>query len=287
MSSPRNIYVVGSVNLDFVIQTQTLPTAGETVGSGSFFTAPGGKGANQALAARRMGANVSMLACVGEDVHGQSALKNLDAEGVNLSGVKRLPGESSGAAFINISDSGENQIAVAPGANAAFAPEHVPEFQADAIIAQLEVSPETISAAVSSTDCFFSLNAAPALPIDPSLLLRADLLVVNEIERAFYGDALEGFSGLLACTYGAKGATLSKGGATLARCIPPSVEVIDTTGAGDCFTAALTIALLEPNQSPESALERACFSATLATTKLGAQAGMPTRDEVDAFLAIR
>lgn len=285
MKNRPEICVVGSVNLDFIIRTADLPSPGETIGAGEFFTAPGGKGANQALAAQRLGADVSMLACVGDDEFAETALANLESAGVNLDGVARLTGEASGAAFINLSHDGENQIAVAPGANARFSPPHIIPVTADAMIAQLEVPLDTIAAAAASVkDCFFCVNTAPALPVDVAFLHRADLLVMNEIEFAYYQDQLSDYQGTIASTYGAKGAVLSRGGEKIASCAAPTVAAIDTTGAGDCFTAALTLALIE-DLPPHQALWRACVSAALATTKIGAQAGMPLRADVDAYIA--
>lgn len=284
MTNRPTICVIGSINLDFVIRTKTLPTAGETLGGGDFITTPGGKGANQALAAKRLGADASLLGCIGDDQYGDSALENLRRDGVDLAGIRVLQSIMSGAAFINLSEDGENQIAVAPGSNAAFAPDHLPPIAADAIIAQLEVAPETILAAVSDTDVFFCLNAAPALPISPTLLNRADLLVVNETEYEFYKDHLADFSGLLARTYGAKGASLFSSGQEIARCAGYRVDTVDTTGAGDCFTAALTVFLME-QLDHTTALERACMCAALATTKTGAQTGMPYRAQAEAFFA--
>ena len=277
------IAVVGSVNLDFVVRTETLPIAGETVGGGEFFTTPGGKGANQALAAHRLGGRAQMLACVGNDTYADEALANLKQDGVDLSGVTRLPDVKTGAAFINVDDAGENQIAVAAGANYAFTPVHLPAIKADAIIAQLEVASETIAAAALQGDAFFTLNAAPAQPLGDDIIQRADLIIVNEIEQAYYADKLKGFSGLLALTLGAKGAVLFDKGAEIARAGAPKVDAIDTTGAGDCFVGALTVALME-GFAPQEALQRACISGALATTRLGAQAATPTRQEVDAFI---
>lgn len=286
MTDGPTICVIGSINLDFVIRTKTLPTAGETLGGGDFITTPGGKGANQALAAQRLGASVSLLGCIGDDQYGDSALENLRRDGVDLSGIRCLENIRSGAAFINLSEDGENQIAVAPGSNAAFAPDHLGPITADAIIAQLEVAPETILAAVTDTDTFFCLNAAPALPISPVLLNRADLLIVNETEYEFYKDQLAGFSGLLARTYGAKGAALFLNGQEIASCPGQKVDTTDTTGAGDCFTAALTVFLME-QLDHATALEQACMCAALATTKTGAQSGMPYRAQAEEFFASR
>ena len=283
MTKLPKIAVIGSANVDFVIQTKTLPRAGETVGNGRFFTVPGGKGANQALAARRLGADVSFHACVGDDDFSAIALSNLRAESVNLDAVIFKSNCATGAAFINVADDGENQIAVASGANAAFQAGDVHRIDADVVIAQLEIAEETILAGVSGGDQFFCLNAAPAMPISETLIRRAQLLIVNEIEADFYADQLRSFEGMLAKTYGAKGAAIFKHGNQIAAAEPPSVSVVDTTGAGDTFSGALCVALAE-GQSEQAALEFACAAGAIATTKLGAQSGMPSRAEVEAAL---
>ncbi len=284
MTKNVSIAVVGSVNLDFVVRTARLPTAGETIGGGEFFTTPGGKGANQALAAQRLGANVQMFACVGEDAYADEALLNLKADGINLDGIRRLKDVKTGAAFINVDDAGENQIAVAAGANGEFSTNHLPVIKADAIIAQLEVASETIAAAVSNNDIFFGLNAAPVRCLSQEMIQRADLIIVNEVEHSFYAEQLKTYKGFIALTLGAKGAVLFNKGEEIARAAPPKVDAIDTTGAGDCFVGGLMVSLME-GLSAQDALTRACACGALATTRLGAQAATPTRAQVDAFLA--
>lgn len=283
MTRPVKIAVIGSVNVDFVIKTKTLPRAGETVGGGRFLTAPGGKGANQALAARRLGADVTFHACVGEDDFATIALSNLRAASVNLESVVYKSNCATGAAFINVADSGENQIAVASGANALLEQDDVHIIDADIIIAQLEIPETTILPAVSKTSSFFCLNTAPAIPVAPSLIDRAQLLVMNEVESGFYADQLARFDGLLAKTFGAKGAALFRRGEKIAEASPIPVDVVDTTGAGDTFTAALAVALAT-GKTEQAALDFACTAGALATTKLGAQAGMPMRSDVDTVL---
>lgn len=284
MKSSLKICVIGSVNLDLVIQTKSLPKAGETVTGGQYYSLAGGKGANTAVAAQRLGANVSLIACVGEDANADLALQVMKNENVDLSHVNRLEGRHTGVAFINVSEDGENQIAVASGANMALGKQHLPNINADAIITQLEIPQTTILEAISNTDCFVCLNASPVLPGLPHLLKKTNLLIVNEEEHAAYKSELEGFSGLIAMTLGGSGARLYKDGLEVARAIPPRVSVIDTTGAGDSFAAALTVALLE-NQPYENALAFACTVGTLTTTKMGTQSASPYREEVDAFMS--
>ena len=278
-----HIHVIGSVNIDFVIRTATLPRAGETLGEGRFVTMPGGKGANQALAARRLGAATRLTACVGADAYADIALAGLKAAGVDLGQLVIKQDVHTGAAFINVSDDGENQIAVAPGANGLFGQSDVQDHKCDAIIAQFEVPLETVWSAVKDNDIFFCLNTAPVMPADDALLNRADLLVMNETEAAFYADALAGFKGLVAKTLGADGAVLLENGKEISRARPPKIDVVDTTGAGDCFTAALCVGLAS-GQNRQQALRFACAAGAAAVTKLGAQSALPTRADVEALL---
>ena len=277
------IVVVGPVNLDLVAAVDRLPVAGETVTNAELSRFPGGKGANQALAAQRLGAEVSLLACVGNDAAAEEALALLRDGGVNLAQCISVENVPTGTALIAVATSGENQIVVAPGANRQLTPDELQLPAADALICQLEVPAETIAKAADEFEGFFCVNLAPAMHIDVSVLQRADLVIVNESEAAWYGDSLSACSGMIATTFGAAGAVLSKGGRDLARTKPPRVEAVDTTAAGDTFTAALTVALIE-GQDPADALQFACAAGAAAATKLGAQPSLPTRDEVIALL---
>ena len=279
MSNEYDIAVIGSINLDFVIRTRTLPTAGETVGGGEFMTTPGGKGANQALAARRLGARTQLFGCVGKDPYAGEALSNLKNEGVDLSGVATTAEELTGAAFINVDDKGENQIAVASGANKVVSAASIGEINAKWIIAQLEVSPDAVLAGASKSGAKLCLNAAPARELDDKLFERADVVVVNEVEWEFYKDQLSTFSGDVVLTLGAKGAVVMRDGEEVARAAPPVVDVVDTTGAGDTFVAGFVTGLIE-GMSLDDSLNFACRCGALSTTKLGAQSGIPTRDHV-------
>lgn len=277
------ITVVGSVNLDIVAAAPRLPAPGETVTGARLSRFPGGKGANQALAARRLGADVSLCAHFGADAAAEEALALLRAEGVDLSACKLSADEPTGVALIAVGPDGENQIVVAPGANAAFAPGMVDLAPADAVICQLEIPLAAVEKAARGSG-FFCLNAAPARPLPSALLHGAQLIVVNETEAAFYGDALNACSGLVAITSGAKGAALYRGGVEIADARPPRVVAVDATGAGDAFVAALTIALVEGN-APAAALAFACAAGAIAAMRPGAQPSLPTRAEVDAILA--
>ncbi len=278
-----SIVVVGSVNLDLVATVARLPTAGETVTDAELSRFPGGKGANQALAAKRLGADVTLLACVGDDAAADEALALLVEGGVDLSGCCRSETDPTGTALIAVAPSGENHIVVAPGANRKLSPDALQLPDADALICQLEVPQDTIATAADAFKGFFAVNLAPAMQVDVAVLQRADLIIVNEVESAWYGGSLDACHGMIATTVGAAGAVLMKGGEDVARARPPRIDAVDTTAAGDTFTAALTVALVE-GQPPQDALEFACAAGAAAATKLGAQPSLPTRDEVNAMM---
>ena len=269
-----SITVIGSVNLDIVASAPRLPAPGETVTGADLHRFPGGKGANQALAAQRLGADVRLVACVGDDGAADEALALLREGGVNLDACTVLGDVATGTALIAVAPDGENQIVVAPGANARLLPDHIPDPGSDAVICQLEVPVDTIAHIASRYTGFFCINLAPARHIDVAVLQRADLVVVNETESAWYGDTLSACGGMIATTRGAGTATLERDGTILAEATPPSVKAIDATGAGDTFTAALTLALVE-GQAPGAALSFACSAAAIATTRMGAQPSLP------------
>ena len=278
-----SIVVVGSVNLDVVATVDRLPVPGETVTGAELNRFPGGKGANQALAAQRLGADVRLVACVGDDAAADEALVLLRDGGVDLSDCRVVEGAPTGTALIAVAPAGENHIVVAPGANKLLDAELLQLIEADALICQLEVPADAIARAARDFAGFFCANLAPAMHIDVSILQRADLIVVNETESLWYGDSLSACSGMIATTFGAAGAVLTRQGEDLARVKPPRVEPIDTTAAGDTFTAALTVALVE-GQEPEAALRFACAAGAAATTQMGAQPSLPTREEVIELL---
>lgn len=273
--------MVGSVNLDLVMRVPHLPQPGETVTEGRFSRHPGGKGANQALAARRLGAKVGLVAVVGDDDSADEALALLEEAGVDLSRCWAHESLPTGVASIVVAENGENQIAVAPGANRGLTPDALELGQDEVVVCQLEIPLETVSAAARATTGFFCLNAAPARPVPIDLLRRADLVVVNEHEHAALGDNLGECRGLVALTLGPAGASLYRHGRQVARAVPPPVDVVDSVGAGDCFVAALTVGILD-GLTAERALQRAVTAAALAATKEGAQTSLPTAEEVDA-----
>jgi ribokinase len=282
-NAPR-IAVVGSVNLDFVATAEKLPAPGETVTGATLARHPGGKGANQALAARRMGGRVTLCGRVGRDEMANEAIMLLMEGGVDLAGLTIDPEAPTGVALIAVGKDGENQIVVAPGANARLTPELLALPEADAVICQLEVPVETVMAAADQTKGLFAVNLAPAKTVPDRLFERADLVIVNEGEAAFYGVNLARAGGLMATTFGRHGASLVRDGQEIARAAPPQVEAVDTTGAGDAFVGALVVALAE-GLGPQDALRIACAAGALTATKPGAQPSLPTRAEVEAILS--
>ena len=277
-----SVVVIGSVNLDIVAVVDRLPAPGETVTGAELNHYPGGKGANQALAAARLGADVCLLAHTGQDPEAEEALALLREGGVDLDGCIAVDNAPTGAALISVAKSGENQIVVAPGANGTLLPESLTIPAADALLCQLEVPTETIAYAAANFDGFFCVNLAPARHVDVTVLQRADLVIVNEMESAWYGDSLSACHGMIATTFGAAGAVLTKNGVDLARVKSPRVDAVDTVAAGDTFAAALTVALVE-GQSPEDSLSFACAAGAVTATRIGAQPSLPNREEVLAL----
>lgn len=277
------ITVVGSINLDFVAAAPKLPRAGETVTGATLARHPGGKGANQALAAQRLGAEVCLIGRVGRDAMAEEAMALLVADDVDVGGVAVDAEAPTGVALIAVEPHGENQIVVAAGANHRVGPEQLPQRLEGPLILQLELPIETVEAAVGRATDFVCVNLAPARPVSDLLLRRADLIVVNEGEAEFYGDALHHGGGRVVITRGAKGAALHQHGALIAEARPPHVRAVDATGAGDAFVGAITVALLE-GMAPEAALRFACAAGALAATRPGAQPSLPTRAEVESII---
>jgi ribokinase len=265
--------VVGSINLDLVVQAERLPRAGETVSGARFSRVPGGKGANQAVAAARLGAEVALVGCVGRDELADEALAGMRDAGVEEQWlVKDAP---TGIALITVDAAGETTIVVAPGANAELVPEDVSVGGAEAVLCQQEIPADTVARAAELAPRFF-LNAAPAREGAPP---DAELTIVNRLEL----DALGERPGQVCLTLGAEGAVLLEDGQEVARAEPPPVEAVDGTGAGDAFTACLVVSVLEGRPREES-LRRACAAGALAASRFGAQPSFPTAAEVDALL---
>ena len=277
------ITVVGSVNLDLVASGAPLPHPGETVTGARLARYPGGKGANQALAAARLGHKVRLIAAVGHDDMAEEALKLLREGGVDLSATHYLNGETTGVALIAVSPEGENLIVVCPGANNALSASDVEGENIEHMLGVLEVPIPALLAAAKSATGLVALNLAPALPVPQELLAEADLLVVNETEAAFYGAALHAPGRLVAISLGSDGAELWKGGTRIASAKPPQVRVVDTVGAGDTFFAALTCALVE-GLDETAALTFAVTAGAATCTKPGAQPSLPLRADVEALL---
>jgi ribokinase len=283
MPERPSIVVVGSVNLDIVARAERLPVAGETITGAELSRFPGGKGANQALAARRLGADVSLIGCVGDDAEAGAALALLREGGVELSGCIVDKTASTGVALIAVAATGENQIVVAPGANRELTAAKVDLPAADALICQLEVPVPTLTDVIASFNGTVCINLAPAEDVPDDLLRRADVLIVNETEAEYYGDRLHRLGGLVVETFGAAGAAIFRDGGKVAAAGSPEVDAVDTTGAGDCFTAALIVAMAE-GVALQDALEFACAAGAAAATKPGAQPSLPDREDVDALL---
>lgn len=250
---------------------ERLPRPGETVTGAALVRSPGGKGANQAVAAARLGADVSFYGAVGEDEFAEQALAGLREAGVDLHVERR---GQTGIAMIAVDAQGENQIVVVPGANAT-----VDAVARGNVLCQLEIPLETVEANARSAD-FFCLNAAPAKPVPPGLLDLVSVVVVNRYELEALGTEPPG---LVALTLGPEGAVLLEGGREVARAAPPRVEAVDGTGAGDAFTACLVVSHLEGRDWVE-ALRRACAAGALAASRFGAQPSLPTAAEVDEIL---
>jgi len=271
---PVRLTVVGSINLDLVARTERLPRPGETVTGATFSRIPGGKGANQAVAAARLGADVAMIGCVGRDAFAGEALTGLHDAGVRLDGVEVVDAPT-GVALILVDAAGENEIVVTPGANAELGPDDVALPAEGGVLCQLEIPLAAVQRTAELARGRFFLNAAPARGPVPA----ADLTIVNRYEL----EALPGRGGLVCLTLGADGAVLLEDGAEVARAEPPPVEAVDGTAAGDAFTACLVVSLLE-GRPREDALRRACAAGALAASRFGAQPSLPTAEEVDALL---
>jgi len=306
-----SILVVGSLNMDQVVRVPRLPAFGETLlGAGSLKLVSGGKGANQAVAMARLGASVTMAGRVGTDAFGGQLLQALQHDGVDTRLVAVDSQEASGVAFIFLSPDGDNAIVVASGANMhvghdTIQMQHIEEALHDtqALVLQLEIPLPTVSKLIEAghkAGILVVLNVAPAQPLPKELLAQVSVLIVNENEASLLsgqhvesledaqivGNVLHSYGiSTVAVTLGPRGAVLvtddAQGHTRSIHQLPPKVQVVDTTAAGDCFAGALTVALTE-GQTPEEALRFAVNASALKTTKFGAQSGLPTRKEVHA-----
>lgn len=302
------ITVLGSLNMDLVVPVPELPAPGETVLGGHLRTHAGGKGANQAVAAARLGGRARMVGRVGDDDHGRALRANLDRHGVDVSHVAEDRHHPTGAAVILVAEGGENVIAVAPGANAAVDGEDATAAAGatgvdDVLLLQLEIPMEASEAAAvtaSRSGVRVILNAAPAAATPPSLLGALDVLVVNEHEAGRLlgyevhttDQALHAAAGLRRLGPRAAVVTLGTAGAAVAdedSCVQvPAfpVRAVDATGAGDAFVGAMAVCLADGMRLAE-AVRMGCAAGALAVTRHGAQDSLPTTDEVRQLLASR
>ena len=304
-----SIVVVGSVNMDLVIRAPRMPAPGETIAGSGFRTIPGGKGANQAVAAARMGADVHFIGSVGGDDFGVRLKQGLADDGIDLTHLSVLKEESTGVAMIILDAKGQNSIVLSPGANGRVTPEQI-EACADTIagarmlVCQLETP---LAAVTRAVDIAYDkgvpviLNPAPAVPLDRALLAKIKYLIPNETEasllsgvqvadaetagaaaRRLVDDGVE----QVLITLGDKGVVSSLEDRAMSSVPAIPVPVVDTTGAGDTFVGSLAVELAS-GRSVREAVQYAQYAAALKVTKLGAQTSIPRRDEVVAFMQSR
>lgn len=298
-----SVCVLGSINLDFVCRVAELPGPGETVTALDLTRFAGGKGANQAAASARWGAHTYMIGAVGEDDAGDALLAHLSSAGVDVSGIARVAGAPTGQAYICVSSAGENMIVVVGGANKTVSAEQLRASSIDGhnvLLSQLETRLSAIEALFAGRHKGLRiLNAAPAVPEAASLFPLLDILIVNETELAQYAGAARELVALpqiaaaarrliardgqrVIVTLGARGA-VAVDAAGMIEVPGRAVQVVDTTGAGDCFCGVLAASLDEGFSLPD-AMHRANLAAALSTQTAGATVVATLRVEVDALL---
>jgi ribokinase len=300
-----SLVIVGSCNTDMVVKTNHLPVPGETIVGGNFFMNAGGKGANQAVAAQRLGGNTTFICKTGNDIFGSQALELLKQEGMNTNYIIADKINPSGVALITVDEHAENCIVVAPGANANLFPDDLTNAikticNASIILMQLEIPLETVNFvadAVKTNGVKVILNPAPACQLPAALLQNTWIITPNEKEAEMLaGITITDHSSVVKAadiirakgveiviiTLGAKGAFIAT--ETMSELVPaPKVTAVDTTAGGDVFNGALAVGLSE-NMTLTAAVLFACHAAALSVTKLGAQASAPYRKEVDNFM---
>ncbi len=306
------ILVVGSLNMDQVVSVPHMPVRGETLlGAGALKLIPGGKGANQAVTMARLGAPITMAGRVGKDTFGEQLVEALHGDGIDTGLIVADQEEATGIAFIFLTPERDNAIIVASGANGRVGhdTEHYTSIvqaigQTQALVLQLEIPVETVSkliAVAHEAGRPVILNLAPAQQLPRETLQQVSVLVLNENEASLLsGQQIESDEdarvvakqlhergiATVVITLGARGALLvtsdKQGKVQSFSCAAPEVKVVDTTAAGDCFVGALTVALTE-GQPAEDALRFAVLASALKVTKFGAQSGLPTREELEAF----
>ncbi len=301
MAAPE-VLVVGSINMDLVVRTARLPDPGETVSGKSFATIPGGKGANQAVAAARLGARTAMIGCVGDDSFGAELRRVLDADGIDCRAVRAVAGVPTGVALIEVDDAGRNHIVVVPGGNGHLSPADVQAHDAllasaRAVVLQLEVPLDTVlftAARARALGKLVVLNPAPAQPLPQELLASVDYLVPNELEAsgltgvrvdspAAAAEAAQRLRahgpGNVIVTLGAAGVLSAGEGGTRHHPARP-VKAVDSTAAGDTFIGGLCAALVQ-GRSLDQAIAFAQAAAAISVTRPGAQTSIPRREEVE------
>ena len=305
MANKTDVVVYGSLNMDFVSYCDHLPVEGETIAANEFLMSPGGKAANQAVACAKLGAKVAMVGRIGDDYLGNLMLENLVNDGVLTDLVLKTPGYQTGVAMVNVDSKGHNNIVTYKGANAHLSMEDVRKSklllrEASAALLQLEMDKqvaEEIIKTANELDTFIVLNLAPVMALSDETLSMIDVLIINETEaEQLYGNSINSIKEVKVCcqnlyelgmnyliiTLGKDGAVLYYDG-KFKHVKPPIVNVIDTTAAGDCFSAALTTFWLKFNDI-ELALENAVYASALSVTKKGAQPSLPTLKDVSHFL---
>ena len=301
------ITVIGSLNMDLVISTPGIPVLGETILGSGFFTAPGGKGANQAVAAAKLGGSVSMAGCAGDDIFGKELLQNLALNSVNIENVRLLVDTPTGIAMITVKD-GDNFIIVDPGANAKLTPQMIDSLEglikdSFIVVIQLEIPLETAERAVclaKKHGVKILLNPAPAAKLSDELLGKIDIITPNEKECELLTglpvSSVDEAKADLLClrdkgipqviiTMGSAGVVYNSGNEILHK---PAhrVTAVDTTAAGDCFSGALAVALSE-GKTIDEAVSFANIAGALTVTKKGAQMSLPSRKDVENFMKQR
>jgi len=289
------LVVIGSSSIDLVVTAHKRPEKGETILGESFKTVPGGKGANQAVAAARLGADVYMVGCVGQDDFGRTILENFKKNGVNTEYMEPITDIETGTAHITLAE-GDNSIIVVQGANKYVSPDYIKKAMdvfdnADMVLIQQEIPAETVEYVAeicNEKGIPLLLNPAPSRPVSQAVIEKATYITPNETEAAvlFAGEnakeAMKKYHNKVFITEGSKGVRFHDGQKEV---LVPSykVEAVDTTGAGDTFNAAFAVALSE-GKSIQDSIQFANRAASLSVTKFGAQGGMPTRAEVEGSL---
>ncbi|WP_226572703.1 ribokinase [Mangrovibacter yixingensis] len=306
MKTTEKLVVLGSINADHILNLAQFPTPGETVTGQHYQVAFGGKGANQAVAAGRSGANISFIACVGGDDIGQQVRQQLASDNIDVSPVDSVDGESTGVALIFVNQEGENVIGIHAGANSALTPERVEKHNtliasASALLMQLESPVESVLTAARiahQNDTTVILNPAPACPLSDELLALVDIITPNETEAEKLtgirveteADASKAAQklhekgiGIVMITMGSRGVWVSDGSIN-ERIAGFKVKAVDTIAAGDTFNGALVTALIEGKQL-QDAIRFGHAAAAIAVTRKGAQPSVPWREEIDRFLS--